>query len=225
MSFKTSAIILRKKGQSISAIERELGISRSTLSGWFKHIILTDKQLFRLRERRLEGLVKAREKAALYHNLKKQERLKSAHASADLSLMNLDLENKDILKLALSMFFVGEGFKAAIETSLGNSDPDSVKAFIGLIDSIYGFDKRKLRIYLHLRADQNAGVELRFWSSKLEIEPKYFKMAPVDKRTLGKPTYENYHGVCVVRYYDVSIKRELLALARKFFGKINDKEL
>lgn len=222
---KSTALSLRRAGKSITEIGRVLGIPISTLSGWFKNVKLTDKQLIKLRKSKLDALVVARLKASLYHRAKKRQRMVAAEENAKLSLSNLDLEDKNILKLALATFFIGEGFKAAEETSLGNSDPKSVKSFIRLIQIIYGFNKDKLRIYLHLRSDQDVIKELQFWSSNLEIGSEYFKIAPVDKRTIGKPTYENYHGVCAVRYYDVSIKRELLAMANIFFDRINSLEL
>jgi len=40
---KDKALDLRQKGKSIRFVEKKLGIPRSTLSGWFKNIILTDK--------------------------------------------------------------------------------------------------------------------------------------------------------------------------------------
>lgn len=217
---KRKAITLRKGGKSIREIENVLSVSRSTLSGWFKNVNLSEHQRLFLKEKWFLGLVKARESAVLYHNKKKSERLQIAKTNAELSVNALDLNDKNILKLALSMLFSGEGFKAAEETSLGNSDPKIVRAFLKLIDNIYHLNRDKLRLYLHLRADQNVNREIRYWSHILELEAKYFKIAPVDKRTIGKKTYPEYHGVCVVRYYDVSIKREILALTDNFYERL-----
>lgn len=211
---------MRVNGKSISRIERLTGVSRSTLSGWFKGISLTEKQLSLLKESRLLALVKAREKAVLYHRLKKQERVDKAFKAASSVITSIDGRDKNISKLALAMLFAGEGFKSADETSLGNSDPKIVKGFIKLLDIIFGLDKQKLRIYLNLRADQIVDNELKFWSDVLEIETNYFKIAPVDKRTINKPTFANYHGVCTVRYYNVAIKRELLAIAEIFLRRL-----
>ena len=41
---KENAIKLRQQGFSIGKIERDLGIPRSTLSGWLKNIKLTARQ-------------------------------------------------------------------------------------------------------------------------------------------------------------------------------------
>ena len=41
---KSKAVRLRKSGKSIRFIEGKLGIPKSTLSGWFKNIELSNKQ-------------------------------------------------------------------------------------------------------------------------------------------------------------------------------------
>ena len=47
---KSKAIYLRKQGKSIRDIEESLVIPRSTLSGWFQNIKLTDSQYKSLKE-------------------------------------------------------------------------------------------------------------------------------------------------------------------------------
>jgi len=217
---KHEAIELRRKGLSIREIENKLKVSRSTLSIWLRKINLTRKQKEIMQAKRLNGLAKARGKAALYHKEKKRQRLDLAQRRARQVLADIDIKEKNVLKLALSMLFAGEGFKVAEETSLGNSDPRIVKVFLKLLDIVYGVNKNRLRLYLHLRADQGVIYETNYWSNVLEIEAEYFKIAPVDKRTVGKKTYSGYHGVCVVRYYDVSIKRELLEIANNFYYEL-----
>lgn len=210
---------------SLRHIEVSLGVSRSTLSGWLKGVELTDKQVLILKDKWRQGLVKARKKAILYHQAQKRGRLEIARQRADFTIKSLDMLNRDVLKLALAMLFAGEGFKKAEETSLGNSDPVIVLGYLRMLELAYGLDKRRLRLYLHLRNDQAINDELKFWSTVLNIGTEYFKIAPVDKRTFGRPTFEGYHGVCVVRYYDVSVKRELLEIARVYFSKLNYQEL
>ena len=150
IKLKFSAVKLRRSGRSIREIETLIGVSRSTLSAWFKDIQLTKSQIKKLRLNWAIGLVKARQKAIIYHKEKKLLRLKVAKSEAELSVSALNLQDIHVLKLALAMLFAGEGFKAADETSLGNSDVMIVKSFIKMLDSIYGLNKDKLRIYLHL---------------------------------------------------------------------------
>ena len=47
---KSKAIELRKKGMSYSQIKAELGISKSTLSGWLSDMPLSEKRIKELRD-------------------------------------------------------------------------------------------------------------------------------------------------------------------------------
>src|SRR3989344_3885517 len=70
-NLKQEAISLRKIGNSIRDVEISLGIPRSTLSGWFKSVELTHRQKINLKNRHKENLIKAREKAIIWHNNQK----------------------------------------------------------------------------------------------------------------------------------------------------------
>lgn len=214
------AIRLREAGLSIRSIELALGVSRSTLSGWLRGVKLTEAQEKALRTSWINGLVSARLAASYKNRKKKLERLDFAKERAFKIVDAIDLEETNVSKLALALLYSGEGFKVAEETSLGNSDTKIVTAFYRLLDKVYGIDKNRLRIYLHLRADQSPLTEMKYWGRILDLTPKYFKIAPVDKRTIGKKTFEGYHGVCAVRYYDVSIKRELVEIAKEYYRRI-----
>lgn len=57
---KATALKLRQKGVSMTVIECQLGIARSTLSAWFKAIDLSHEQKLILENNKLKGLEKAR---------------------------------------------------------------------------------------------------------------------------------------------------------------------
>jgi len=108
---KGNAIRLRKKGFSIVKIERQLGIPRSTLSGWFKDIKLSQKQKEKLLNNKYRALANARKKAVLWQNLQKKKRLQEAKKTAQKTLKNINISNPDILELALAFLYLGEGLK------------------------------------------------------------------------------------------------------------------
>lgn len=217
--YKSEAILLRRKGLSIRAIEVKLGIPRSTLSGWFKDIKLTQAQKKKLYQNWLNALVKARKKAVLWHNTQKTKRIKQAENEAIEILKNLDVSNKYILELALAILYLGEGSKANEETALGSSDPEILKFFLVCIEKIYNFNVRSIRCELYLRADQNAKKMKKFWAEELNLPLECFKQTNFDKRTIGFKTYENYKGVCNLRCANVAIQRRLLFLSKKFCEK------
>ncbi len=219
IEWKEDAVALRKKGASITRIEKELGIPRSTLSGWLKGVILTKKQRETLGRNRYHALIKARKAAVLWHNQQKQERLRKAENDAGKVLDRINSKDKDILELALAILYLGEGFKRSVETAIGSSDPLTLKFFLTILSRVYNIDISKIRCELYLRADQSPRRIIRFWAKELGLPLTSFKQINVDRRTIGSKTYPNYHGVCSLRCGNVAIQRKLVFLGNKFFEK------
>ncbi len=211
---KLLAIKLRKEGLSIGYIEKKLGISRSTLSGWFKNIELTSEQKKILFQRWKGGLIKARKKAVLWHNEEKNKRLQIAEEEANIVINKIDVKDKNILDLILAMLYLGEGFKSGDRTGMGNSDPLILKTFITILRNNYRLDLKDFSCYLHLRADQDPIKIKKFWSKELNIPLENFRSTSFDKRTLGSKTYPNYKGVCTIICGKVAIKRKLLYISQ-----------
>jgi len=217
---KPKAIKLRKGGKSIPYVEKKLGIPRSTLSGWFKNIELSSRQKKVLDDNWRKALVAARSKAVIWHNQQKAHRLKIAQDQAFQLLKKLDVSNSDILDVALSFLYLGEGFKKAIETGIGNSDPLILKFFISVLEKNYNVTPSQIKCELHLRADQKPEEIKIFWSKTLGIPIKNFKNTSIDYRTKGTTTYPHYKGVCVLRCGNVAIQRKLVYFSEMFCKKV-----
>ncbi len=162
----------------------------------------------------------AREKAVIWHNAKKAERLALASYEANLTLKKLEGEKREIVELALAFLYLGEGSKKAIGTSMGNSDPTILRFFINALRFIYEIPTTDFKCELHLRADQNPILMKKYWSKELGLPLSNFGAVMLDIRTAGKPTYVHYKGVCVVRCSRVAIQRKLMYIARGFCDKI-----
>lgn len=217
---KPRAVRLRKLGWSIRDVEKELKIPRSTLSEWFRNVHLTSKQKKALLKEWKNGLVRARKNAVKWHNAQKQGRLLEAREESEKVLNRLDLNNKDILDLALAMLYLGEGYKKSEETGMGNSDPALLKTFLYILKKNYNVDTGKIRCELYLRADQDPEELKRFWAKELELPAKNFRYVSIDKRTQGTKTYFHYKGVCGLRCSNVAIQRKLLNLSREFCARL-----
>lgn len=217
---KEKAVALRRKGHSIKDVEDKLGIARSTLSGWFRDVSLTKTQRFLLDKRWRQGLVKARKNAIIWHNRQKSKRLELAKLDAGKILKNLDTNDLDMIELALAILYLGEGFKKGDTTGMGNSDPLLLKFFLKILLGINGLNLEKIRFDLHLRFDQDPKEIKKFWSKELGVPISKFKHIAVDKRTIGKPTYKEYKGVCVIDCGNVAIQRKLVYLGRAFCNNV-----
>ncbi len=217
---KPDALKLRKSGLSIGVIETRLGIPRSTLSGWFKHVVLTKHQKEVLFKKWQNGLVSARKKAGEWHNAEKKKRLEAAQVSADEVIKVIDLADRNILDLILAVLYLGEGGKSNDSTNMGNSDPLIMKAFLAILIKNYNIDLKRVRCSLNVRADQDIEALKKFWLKELNLPPENMKYVYVDKRTIGSKTYPNYKGVCTIECGNVAIKRKLLNISRGLFERI-----
>lgn len=217
---KDRAVALRKKGISIGKVERRLGIPRSTLSGWFRTVTLTQKQKEKLRQNWKNALVKAREKAVLWHNAQKEKRLLEAKVEARRTLENINIKDPKTLELALAILYLGEGSKKKVGTELGSSDPLILNFFLTVLKRIYDVNTKNIKCSLYLRADQNADKMKRFWAKTLKLPITNFKNVQFDQRTRGYKTYIQYKGVCQVNCGNAAIQRKLLELSTLFCKKV-----
>lgn len=218
---KENAIYLRKSGISLGGIEKSLGIPKSTLSLWFKDVILTPQQLKTLEKRKKQGLIKAREMSIISHNNQKKMRLELAENEAKKTFDKLSLTDSTV-ELALAMLYMGEGSKNNV-TSLGSSNPLILKFFLTVLIRKYNVDLTKVRFDLHLRYDQDPTKISRYWANELNIPITSFKYIGHDIRTRGKTTYPNYKGVCLINCGNIAVQRKLKYLYTIFCEKvIND---
>tara|TARA_B100000686_G_scaffold332582_1_gene397498 strand:- start:126 stop:818 length:693 start_codon:yes stop_codon:yes gene_type:complete len=218
--YKEKARELRKLGVSMTVIEREFGIPRSTLSGWFKDIPLTEAARTQLMKNRQDGWKKARQKAVLTHNAQKQARLEAAEQAASATIAQLSSTNAT-LDLALAMLYLGEGAKNNA-TSIANSNPMVLRFVLAVLFNNYGLTSQDIRCDLHLRADQNGTALQHYWARELKLPIECFKYVAYDKRSRNKPTYEHYKGVCVITCNQIAIQRKLIAVYNQFCTKISD---
>jgi hypothetical protein len=217
---KDRAVSLRKQGLSIREIESLLSIPRSTLSGWFKGIELTNQQKLRLKQNSDLALVKARAKASEWHRTQKVNRLAKAEAEANVLLNRIELSD-DIIELALAMLYLGEGARFGT-TAIGNSNPLIMKFFLSVLLKKYEIDLSKIRFDLHIRADQDPNEVKEYWAQQLGVPISSFKYVAADQRTAGRTTYPHYHGVCIINCGNVAIQRKLIYLYQLFCQKVID---
>jgi len=216
---KKKAVVLRKDGSSIGSIETRLGIPRSTLSYWFRDVVLSEKQKKVLEKHWREGLITARIKASAWHRTDKKIRVAKVAESAEKMLGSLDMKDNTLVELALAFLYLGEGSKNN-NTSIGTSDPRIGRFFVQCLKKIYAVPVEKIKCDLHLRADQNPTILERYWTKELGLPQKNFCKPSIDKRTEGKPTYPHYKGVCAIRCGKVEIQRRLMYIASSFCNKI-----
>ena len=217
--YKDEVCKLRSQGVSMSVIEKQYGIPRSTLSGWFKNIPLSEKQRTHLMKNRQDGWKKARTHAVVAHRKMKQQRLDDAVAAATKTLDALLLSD-EVIDIALAMLYLGEGAKNGT-TSIANSNPMVLRFVLAALYRNYGVIPQHIRCDLHLRADQDGSALTSYWMHELHLPKECFKYIAYDQRSVGKPTYADYKGVCVITCHQIAIQRKLISLYNEFCERVS----
>ena len=137
---KEKARNLRIQGHSYSMIKTELGISKSTLSGWLKDLPLSDKRISELQSNSEIRIEKNR--------ITKQNK-KDARRKLVYEKVAYDIENsKDPEFVAGFYLYWGEGTKTAEYTvALTNTDPAIIKCFVTWLRK-FGITSENLKIKL-----------------------------------------------------------------------------
>jgi hypothetical protein len=217
-SYKDEVVELRKAGTSLPDISKRYGIAKSTLSYWLKDIELSDDGKNKIKKSADERLVEARLKSAAWHRNEKQLRIMKAEQQAKDTYSALPKTN-EVHELALAMLYFGEGGKSG-STTMGASDPFMLQFFIASIELLYDKKRSDFRYDLHLRYDHNEKQLKQYWASKLDIPIERIRYVSKDPRSIGKPTYNGYMGVCQIYVGDISILRRLKALYNVYCSEI-----
>jgi hypothetical protein len=210
------ALSLRKRGYSLREISEKLDIAKSTASLWLKGIRLSKKAKTRIRKVKIRG----NESAGRTNHKKKIERLRLAGQQACKNFSRLNL-NKKHFRLICSLIYWCEGAKEDSTLKFSNSDPELVKTFLCLLRRSFQINEKKFRPIIHLHKYHDAKKQLCFWSKTMKIPEEQFMHSYI-KPNEQKRIHPNYQGCVNVTYYDASLARELLAIAKIFFKKYGD---
>lgn len=207
------AKILRRNGVSIKQIAHELKVSASTASVWVRGVSITTIGKTKIAQRSIDARIKSGE---ILQRQKKQRALNDFKvAEKYFQESNLNQSDKFLLTALIYECEGGKSERSSLEFT--NSDPVLVGIFLKLLRSIFHLDESKFRVIMHLHSYHNEKNERKFWSKITNIPEKQF-LKTYQKAESGK-IKSGYRGCVQIKYFDVSIKRTLLAgkilLARK----------
>ncbi len=208
---------LRSRGNTYSEIMRSLKVTmpKSTISNWCSDVKLPSWYQDKIDQLNKKSFSKA-QKMAWASNKIKRERLVNEIISR-VSNITEKIKNRDVLKVILSVLYLGEGTKWKTHRGLilGNSDPETIKLYIKLLNVCYGIKSDQLKCRISHRADQNLKSLEKYWSNITGISKSNFYKSIPDPRTIGKPTKKkDYKGVCVIHCAGTHIQLELEAIPK-----------
>jgi len=170
---KTEAQKLRDAGYSYNMIYLKLGVSKGTLSNWFRdrpfapnHEVLNRIQY---------GPIKSAEKK---HNLK----VKEIKDLLNVGIKQIgNLSKRDLWLLGLGIY-IGEGTKSYDIIRVANADPMVIKIAIKWFKEIIGLSNENISIRLHLYPDNDEAVCIKFWQNITGLPSKSFYKVYIDQR-------------------------------------------
>ena len=194
---KEKAIKLRLQGLSYSQIKSEMGLNKSTLSGWLRKYPLSDEQIKKLRDLNPQRIERCRNTKAN----KVKNRLENVYSkvSADISVFS----NRDLFIAGLFLYW-GEGSKSERSTTaLSNTDPAMLRFFLKWL-RLFNINDDKLHITLQLYSDMDINKEIKFWAEQLKLPKNLFKKPYIKTSTLSGLTYKRGfgHGTCNIRIFN-----------------------
>ncbi len=197
---------LRQKGFSIKEIAKQLDIAPSTVSLLVRNVALNEKAKKILLKKTNQGRLKAVESIIK----KRGERQNDAILVARDLLSDFSI-NKNIAFLVASLSYECEGGKSNFGVmEFTNSDPVLIKIFLHTLRKSFTLDESKFRVVMHLHGYHDEAKEKSFWS-KVTAVPEIQFTKTFNKKESAINIKEGYRGCVQIKYFDVRIKRTLLA--------------
>jgi len=209
---KDAAIKLREQGKSYSQIKAELGISKSTLSGWLSGMPLSPSAI--------TALQKSSAVIEKIRQTKLKNRTTRLNGVYDKVSRDLGIITGREQFVAGFFLYWAEGAKTTpYAITLSNTDPEMIVAFIKWL-TLLEVPKDKIIIRLQLYADMDVKKEIIYWVKNTGISIKNFKKPYIKKSNLSDLTYiSRGHGTCNAMVYnrDVAeyVHQGLVALKSK----------
>lgn len=187
-------------------IKQELGISKSTLSGWLSDKPLPPERIKELQANNPKRIEKFRETM----RQKRERRWRNVYKKARKDIGKL---TKRELFLAGIFLYWGEGMKRKYCTvSVSNTDVEVIRFFLQWL-RLLGVKRNRVRIRLHLYQDMSVEEEIKWWSRKLRVPQENFSRPYIKSSSRKDLTYSNVamHGTCNAEYYDRDLYEYIMA--------------
>lgn len=164
---------LRKSGCSYNMINRKIGVSKSTLSDWFKDKPFTPNQ--EVLQRIQYGPMKS---GALKHN-RKVEEVRKLREEGVREIGTLT--KRDLWLLGIGLY-IGEGTKTHDIVRVINSDPKVIKLAIRWFQEVCDLQKENITVRLFLYPDSDIRECTEFWRKATGIPLMNFRKSQIDRR-------------------------------------------
>lgn len=194
---------------SYSAIQKRLGVPKSTLSYWLKDFPLSEEKILELRRKGWAKGEASRERFRATMRKKREEKEKILYEKWQKRFAHLSEDSHFVAGL---MLYLAEGNKKDYyRIELTNTDPNVVSFFVNWLNKFLEIPCNRIKVGLHLYENMNIPKEVKFWKTHLGFMEHQFYKPQVRKLKESSFSYRGSfgHGTCAVLFNGVEKKREL----------------
>lgn len=187
---KYKAIALRKNGLSYKEIQQEIPVSKGLLSGWFKHLDLTQEEIKFLESRIIERQNTGRIQAALSNRKRRMERENLNFELAKEAFK--EYKNDPIFIMGICLYWA-EGAKKTNNFQFINSDKDMILFMYNWVQKYLKIGKENIKCRLFTHKVIGSENHLGFWSGLLNLEKSKFQkitFKPTKHKVKKNPDYK-----------------------------------
>lgn len=211
---------LRKSGESIKNIAKQLKVSPGTVSLWCRDVQLSPEQIRELERkardphygRRLEYSRAQRRKRELKEKRFWKQGVKEVG----------ELSNRELFLVGVGLYW-GEGFKKDSQAGFANSDPAMIRLFIKWLIECCDVKKSDLsmRVTINSSHEYRLNDVQNYWAEVTGVETSSFQK-PYLQTVKWKKVYDNHEGYYGVLRIKVRKSKDFL---RKIYGWIDGLKL
>ena len=183
---REQALKMRLNGLSFNEINKQLGIPKSTLSGWFHGVVLSEEANARLRRRVKQGIYNSLIKRNKLQTHEAQERAKNTRMEGQKQIPPLGV--RDLLIIG-SILYWAEGYKRPIirnkkeitshSISFVNADPVMIRLFIKFLRDILRVPVYKICLYMRLYPGIKENEARVFWIKNTNLPESCFRKSTI----------------------------------------------
>jgi DNA-binding XRE family transcriptional regulator len=199
---RAQAVALRRAGCTVPQIAERVGVAKSSVYQWVKHLPL-DATVERAHERRSEHSRRVAEARWEPHRqIRDTER---AATNVAESARVGDLSEREVLLMGAAIYSC-EGTKAKqwarqrCRVTFINSDPALVLLFLRFVE-LMGEDRAKLCYRLSIHESAEVGAAVRWWAEVVGVPDELFRPSTLKKHnpvTVRHNVGESYRGCLIV---------------------------
>lgn len=197
---------LRKEGRTYREIQRDTGVSRATLSLWFKDQDWSKHLSLEHAKKNLGASKERMERMNLVRKLKLQYQYALVEKEAQ---EEYELYKNEPLFWAGLMLYAGEGDKKTKhQIRLSNSEAYIHRIFLKFSFKYMGFLEKDFRYSLVIYPDNDAQNTLSWWSKALNVDiSQFYKTTTI----LGKESSKRLqYGTCISIISGTAKKKKLM---------------